>query len=157
MSRTQLWFDLEGTVIPTWDHMDFWGNIPEVNRLKENYKPDVIGIYSYAVHDNSDIKRLQESDLFTWLKAPHNSAKVLTTVEMARHWANYRYFGNPVTLTTSDVWKLPKEYSFIMSMTGLFGEDYNGTFILYDDTVGRINKMKVGDNTFIFIKADSQW
>ena len=153
MSETQLWFDLEGTVIPTWDHLEFFTNMPSVEELKAKYKPDRIGVYSYAIHTSEDVTRLKDSSLYEWLVRGSKTCPVPTTLDRGKHWANFRYFGNPVILGTSDVWKLPKEYSFIMTMVGMYGVDEGIKFILFDDTVGRIPHMKIGNSEFIFIEA----
>lgn len=155
-SKTHVWFDLEGTLIPEWSYIEQFIHMDDVRELLNKYNPEDIGIFSYAVHTEDDVCRVRDSNLIEWLRGELSVVKILTTGHMLSHWEKYRYGSSTIRHLTNpyDIWKLPKEYSFIMSMTGMYGDSYGGTFVLYDDTVGQIPNMKVGDNEFVFVYAE---
>ena len=127
-----LFLDLEGTIIDEWDS-PFIINEKEINRFISSSNYDTFGIFSYAIHNDSD-RKIFDRDIKPVidkiLDIEIDPSLIWTPFDVLKAWVEYKKvagaeFNDVFTWTD-------KEYGFGLLVRSKFKE---GMFSLIDDTV----------------------
>ncbi len=154
--KTELWLDLEGTIIPEWKQMNIYINHDKVDAIIEEHKPWRIGIYSYAIVEKEHYNHFFKSDLWQDLTDKLEQAvTVRTTTQMGEDWLSlhkHQY----VKISPYTIWHMPKEFAFLMTVRRLVeqGSDTK-KFILFDDTAPHGKTYTIDDVTVLFLNPDA--
>jgi hypothetical protein len=134
---TELWFDLEGTIIPHFSQINELINSDTINKLVGKYNPQSVGIFSYALWCDGNIETFHNSKTYEKLLQLCNvpTIEVISVSQMAEYMS-MSHKEKP-RLNLGDVWKIPKEFTFQMVMTQRKIADSTkfNRVVLCDDTV----------------------
>lgn len=156
--KSEIWVDLEGTIILHWNQMDEFINMEKLELLIDKFKPESMGVYSYAVWSSENYTALRQSKLMQHLSEMMNNTyiHVRTTEEMAMDWyALHRH--KYVQPTPTEIWNQPKEFAFLMTVNRMIQNSSDTKlFILFDDTAPH-GKNYIIDNdvTVVFVNPDA--
>lgn len=156
--KTLLALDLESTIIPNWTQLDTYINIDKLDAIIEEYKPDQLVIYSYAVCEGDFYRTLRNSQLIKDLSAKVNGQPVHieTTMSMAEDWLGLHRHKH-LKITPQTIWAQPKEFAFLMMVRRMREDDIDfDRFILFDDTAPHGMKYTIGDGVqVIYLNPDN--
>lgn len=134
---SELWFDLEGTIIPHFSQINQLINSDTITKLVSKYNPHSVGIFSYALWCRENIQTFRNSDTYTNLLQLCNvpTVDVISVGDMAVYMS-MSHKERP-RLDHGDVWKISKEFTFQMAMTQRKIADPTkfNRVVLCDDTV----------------------
>lgn len=156
--KTLLALDLEATIIPHWSQMDTYINMDKLDSIIEEYKPDGLSIYSYAVWNDENYHLLRNSQLIKDLskKLGNSYVHIETTRSMAEDWLGLHRH-NYIKPDAHTIWQMPKEFAFLMMVRRMKedGIEYD-RFILFDDTAPHGMQYTIGDGVqVIFLNPDN--
>lgn len=155
--KTELWLDLEGTIIPHWSQMNIYINHDKMDAIIAEHKPWRLGIYSYAVWCAENYKHFIASELHeTLMDKLDGGLAIRTTEQMGMDWFSLHRH-QAVDISSNSIWQMPKEFAFLMTVRRLVehGSDTK-KFILFDDTVPHNKTYVINDDvTVLFLNPDA--
>lgn len=157
--KTELWLDLEGTVIPRWERLETHINIDKVQWIVDEFNVESIGIYSYIIYSEQHLTTLRKDDIISVFRnmVPTGTVEILTTMDMGMHWKGSHASERGFQPRPTDIWDIPKELSFLMTVNQRI-KDGSDTkkFILFDDTVPHGKTYKINDDVeVLFLNPDA--
>lgn len=146
--KTELWVDLESTIIPHWDYIDDFINESKFETLIETFAPHKIVIYSYAIWCEDNRELFKKSEVYKKIAARF-PVTIKTTKEMEEDCGYLHQHMKHIPERT--IWYVPKEFSFLMSVRKAIekGSDTH-RFVLFDDTAPHGNNYTINDNQQVF-------
>lgn len=146
--KSELWVDLESTIIPHWNYIDDFINESKFETLIDTFNPHKIVIYSYAVWCEENREHFKKSEVYKKISARF-PVTIKTTKEMEEDCGYLHQHMKHIP--DRNIWYVPKEFSFLMSVRREIekGSDTK-CFVLFDDTAPHGHTYTINDTQKAF-------